>query len=91
MQALLPVARDVDLARRSRCEVGLDRTQTIRASVHDVENTLVLSVVLVVLVVFVFLRTGRATRDPERRRAALARRHVRGDVPARLQPSTTCR
>jgi multidrug efflux pump len=38
-----------------------DRTDTIRASVHDVQFTLVLSVVLVVLVVLLFLRTIRAT------------------------------
>ncbi|MBI4864401.1 MAG: efflux RND transporter permease subunit [Candidatus Riflebacteria bacterium] len=44
-------------------EVG-DRTMTIRASVHDVEMTLILSVFLVVLVVFVFLRNLRATLIP---------------------------
>jgi multidrug efflux pump len=38
-----------------------DRTHTIRASVHDVQFTLVLSVALVVLVVLIFLRTIRAT------------------------------
>jgi multidrug efflux pump len=38
-----------------------DRTDTIRASVHDVQFTLVLSVVLVVLVVLLFLRSVRAT------------------------------
>jgi len=38
-----------------------DRTTTIRASIHDVQFTLVLSVALVVLVVLVFLRTIRAT------------------------------
>jgi multidrug efflux pump len=38
-----------------------DRTNTIRASIHDVQFTLVLSVALVVLVVFVFLRTVSAT------------------------------
>ena len=38
-----------------------DRTTTIRASIHDVQFTLVLSVVLVVLVVLMFLRTIRAT------------------------------
>ena len=42
----------------------LDRTTTIRASVDDVEKTLILSVCLVVLVVFVFLRNGRATLIP---------------------------
>ncbi len=44
--------------------VGLDRAQTIRASVHDVEFTLVLSVGLVVMVVFMFLRSVRATIIP---------------------------
>ena len=38
-----------------------DRTTTIRASIHDVQFTLVLSIALVVLVVLVFLRTVRAT------------------------------
>jgi len=41
-----------------------DRTTTIRASVNDVERTLLLSIVLVILVVFIFLRNGRATLIP---------------------------
>jgi len=44
--------------------VMLDRTTTIRASVNDVERTLVFSIILVILVVFVFLRNGRATLIP---------------------------
>jgi multidrug efflux pump len=44
--------------------VVMDRTTTIRASVHDIEITLLISVVLVILVVFVFLRTVRATIIP---------------------------
>ena len=44
--------------------VVLDRTTTIKASVNDVERTLVISVLLVILVVFVFLRNGRATLIP---------------------------
>ena len=44
--------------------VVLDRSQTIRASVHDVQWTLLLSVFLVVLVVFAFLRSARATAIP---------------------------
>jgi hydrophobe/amphiphile efflux-1 (HAE1) family protein len=47
-----------------KMEVSSDRTQTIRASVEDVETTLGISVVLVVLVVFAFLRSGRATLVP---------------------------
>ena len=42
----------------------LDRTTTIRASVSDVERTLIISIVLVILVVFVFLRNVRATLIP---------------------------
>ncbi|MBN8906852.1 MAG: efflux RND transporter permease subunit, partial [Rhodospirillales bacterium] len=41
-----------------------DRTETIRASVADVQFTLVLAVVLVVLVIFAFLRSWRATFIP---------------------------
>jgi multidrug efflux pump len=44
--------------------VVLDRTTTIRASVHDVEITLMISVALVILVVFVFLRDVRTTLIP---------------------------
>jgi multidrug efflux pump len=44
--------------------VVLDRTTTIRASVKDVELTLLISVLLVILVVFVFLRNWRATAIP---------------------------
>jgi multidrug efflux pump len=44
--------------------IVLDRTTTIRASVDDVERTLVISIVLVIIVVFVFLRNGRATFIP---------------------------
>ena len=45
----------------ARLTVVHDRTGTIRASVHDVQFTLVLSVALVVLVVLLFLRSMRAT------------------------------
>jgi multidrug efflux pump len=44
--------------------VVLDRTTTIRASVHDVERTLVIAIILVILVVFAFLRNVRATLIP---------------------------
>src|SRR5882757_312256 len=44
--------------------IVLDRTTTIRASVSTVERTLELSIVLVIGVVFVFLRNGRATLIP---------------------------
>jgi multidrug efflux pump len=45
-------------------DVAMDRTTTIRASVDDVEYTLLLSIGLVILVVFAFLRNGSATAIP---------------------------
>ena len=44
--------------------IMLDRTTTIRASVSDVERTLAISIGLVILVVFLFLRNVRATLIP---------------------------
>jgi len=44
--------------------IVLDRTTTIKASVKDVERTLLISVALVILVVFIFLRSPRATLIP---------------------------
>ena len=55
-RALLPAGVDL--------RVAADRTTTIRASVHDVERTLVIAIALVILVVFVFLRSGWATFIP---------------------------
>ena len=55
-RALLPAAVDLNAA--------IDRTTTIRASVSDVERTLGLAIVLVILVVFVFLRSPRTTIIP---------------------------
>ena len=45
-------------------QVAIDTTTTIRASVNDVESTMVLSILLVVAVVFIFLRSPRATLVP---------------------------
>jgi multidrug efflux pump len=45
-------------------DVVMDRTVTVRASVSDIELTLLISVILVILVVFAFLRTVRATLIP---------------------------
>ncbi|MGC0153221.1 multidrug efflux RND transporter permease subunit [Chromobacterium vaccinii] len=42
----------------------MDRTPTIRASLSEVERSLAISIALVILVVFVFLRNGRATAIP---------------------------
>jgi len=47
-----------------KLQILTDRTTTIRASVEDVEFTLVLTIILVVMVIFVFLRTIPATIIP---------------------------
>ncbi|MGI4950485.1 MAG: efflux RND transporter permease subunit [Janthinobacterium lividum] len=47
-----------------RMEIVTDRTETIRASVNDVQYTLVLSIGLVVFVIYLFLRSARATLIP---------------------------
>ena len=63
IQALLPRLR-TSISPAIELQVAVDRAQTIRGSVQDVELTLLLSVLLVVLVVFVFLRSPRATLVP---------------------------
>jgi multidrug efflux pump len=61
--AALP-AIEASISKGIDVTIVLDRTTTIRASVNDVERTLVLSIILVIVVVFVFLRNGRATLIP---------------------------
>ncbi|STV16031.1 multidrug transporter MdtC [Klebsiella pneumoniae] len=56
LQQTIPTAIDLQIAQ--------DRSPTIRASLEEVEQTLVISVALVILVVFLFLRSGRATLIP---------------------------
>jgi multidrug efflux pump subunit AcrB len=63
IKAVLPLLV-TSISPAIKVEIASDRTGSIRASVSDVEHTLVLSVILVVVVVFVFLRTVRATAIP---------------------------
>ncbi|MDB5925271.1 MAG: multidrug transporter [Betaproteobacteria bacterium] len=56
LRASIPEAIDLN--------VVLDRTPTIRASLNEVERTLLISIALVILVVFLFLRNARATLIP---------------------------
>ena len=60
---LLPRFRE-QLPPAIQLDVLSDKSLTIRASVHEVEFTLVLSIALVVLVIFLFLRNIRATLIP---------------------------
>jgi multidrug efflux pump len=56
LRASIPAAMDLDVA--------MERTATIRASLREVEKTLMIAVALVILVVFLFLRRVRATLIP---------------------------
>jgi multidrug efflux pump len=56
LRAMIPSAMSLD--------VMVDRTPTIRSSLRDVERTMLVSVSLVVVVVFLFLRTARASAIP---------------------------
>jgi multidrug efflux pump len=63
IKAILPELR-ASISPSLHLRVAMDRTTTIRASIHDVEITLLISVSLVILVVFVFLRNVWATVIP---------------------------
>ena len=63
VRALLP-ALQAELPADVELHVASDRTHSIRASLHEIEITLVVAVMLVVLVVSVFLRSVRATLVP---------------------------
>jgi len=61
--AMLPLLR-ASIPSAIQVDVVVERTTTIRASLRDVERTLIVAVCLVVLVVFMFLRDWRATLIP---------------------------
>ena len=63
VRALLPHLR-ATIPASIALNVYMDRTPTIRASLHDVERALAISVALVVLSVFMFLRSARAAMVP---------------------------
>src|SRR5712671_3381228 len=61
--ALMPYLQS-SISPAIQLSVAMDRTVTVRASVKDIEFTLIVSIILVILVVFAFLRTVRATIIP---------------------------
>jgi multidrug efflux pump len=63
VRALLPTLQ-AQLPQDVQMQVASDRTNSIRASLHEIELTLMISILLVVLVVSVFLRSIRATVVP---------------------------
>jgi multidrug efflux pump len=63
VKALLPVLR-ASISPAIDMSIGVDRSTTIRTSLRDVERALIFAVLLVILVVFAFLRNMRATFIP---------------------------
>src|SRR5712664_784659 len=63
IKAILPELR-ASIPPAATLDITSDRTITIRASVHDIEFTLMLTVALVVMVIFMFLRNAWATVIP---------------------------
>jgi multidrug efflux pump len=63
IRAVLPLIQS-SIPQSIDVKVAMDQTVTIRASVGDTEKTLIISVLLVILVVFIFLRSGRSTFIP---------------------------
>lgn len=63
IQHLLPQL-EASVPGNMKLSVTSDRSPVIRASLHEVERTLAISVILVILVVFIFLRNPRATLIP---------------------------
>ncbi len=63
VRALMPYLQS-SISPSIHLSIAMDRTVTVRASVKDIETTLIISVILVILVVFAFLRTVRATIIP---------------------------
>ena len=63
VMALMPQLR-ASISPAIDLGVALDRSRTIRSSLHDVEWTLMIAIGLVILVVFAFLRNGRVTLIP---------------------------
>src|SRR6266853_2061943 len=63
VRELLPLLR-ASIPSTINLEVVLERTSTIRASLREVERTLVIAIALVIMVVFLFLRSARATLIP---------------------------
>ncbi|MGV3345093.1 multidrug efflux RND transporter permease subunit MdtC [Enterobacteriaceae bacterium LUAb1] len=63
IRAEIPQLRNL-IPRAVQLDVAQDRSPTIRASLKEVEQSLIIAIALVILVVFLFLRSGRATLIP---------------------------
>ena len=83
LEALIPPSVKVDLLS--------DRSLMIRAAVHDVQFTMMVTIGLVILVIFLFLRTLWATSHPQHGGAAVAARRPSRSCMGPVTASTTSR
>ena len=83
IQAELPTGVEISVLN--------DRSISIRDAIEDVEFTLVLAGVLVIIAIYFFLRSFRGDADPGDRAADLGDRHLRRHVSAAAIRSTTSR
>lgn len=63
IKALIPVLNEM-LPKGTQITVAIDRSLSIRSALHETEKTLVIAILLVISVVFLFLRKGRALLIP---------------------------
>ncbi|HWA08711.1 MAG TPA: multidrug efflux RND transporter permease subunit [Opitutaceae bacterium] len=63
VKAMIPVLQ-ASIPSAIKLDIAVDRSTTIRSSLHDVETNLIISVALVTIVVFLFLRKIRSTLVP---------------------------
>ena len=85
VKTLLPLFK-LELPPSVNMDILYDRSDTIRESFHDVQFTMLLTLGLVVMVIFLFLRNVSATIIPSLALPFSDHWNVRRDVPARLQP-----
>ncbi len=60
---MLPTLQQA-LPSQIEIHTAVDRSKTIQASLREIERTLIIAIILVIIVVFVFLKNGRATLIP---------------------------
>ena len=90
VRALLPLFRS-ELPPSLDLLVRGDRSISIRRAFHDVQITMLITLVLVVAVIFLFLRNRFGHDHPQPGAAVHHPGDVRGDGLARISAWTTCR
>ncbi|MFT4021142.1 MAG: efflux RND transporter permease subunit [Acinetobacter sp.] len=63
IKALVPVLNEM-LPKGTELTIAIDQSTTVRAALHETEKTLIIAILLVISVVFIFLRNGRAVLIP---------------------------